>query len=476
MTFRWFAMALAIGLASCSLMQLDDLEIDSCERDIDCSVLSHEAGAAACYRCELGRCERHGSIVAKVVASTPAPEWSSALELRETGTLLALGTGDDTPARGFEIDDGSATDRGFVSYSDGTPMAKLRALSLDGFASRYVVGLSVDGLSCEDGRIRIGVASVDEPFMLRPNGARTVFSNGVDVDPMTQCTGTNRPAGARAPALATISNGSGHFEALALWLASSQRGLSAGARRCEHPEDTVTSIEALRLTLRDAGDTPEYEAADRPAPFVAAEQVLVVSAPRAVASTSTTVLGYLMGFIDPEGIVLRVLPAFGAADSDAQERISDAAADQLAIVRGSSSRDAQTVLVVWTSGCTENTRVLAAVYRWSADGLERIDRMTISESGPVLEGPVVAYSASGFSRTAPRGGWAVAWIEERGSSNVLRVSRIREVDRAVETTVTLNGANARLPFVDTPKSAPFAYGFVSPVEPERNELTVLRCE
>jgi hypothetical protein len=480
-----FAVAVAVGATlagqGCSLLQLDDFALQPCKEDRDCFELTHAAdgGLAACYRCTAGVCEPHGSLVAQRIDSVGSVKWLSAMNGAAHSTLLALGSGDPTQgASGIAIVDGTQTAKAPIDYREGPSATQLQALSLDWFAETHLIGVSLDSSSCRDGLIRVGVASPSTPFALEANGVDTVFTTGVDLDPTSGCTGSNKP-GARAPALAAVTAPGGRSEALAIWLATTVVGYSALSNRCASAEERFVPVRGQALTLHGSEPDAMFEPADGTRTQQLSAQALDASAPRLLASPT---LGYLLAYVDPEGVRLDLFPAFDAAQlrrgPRSRQLLDDPAADQIAVSLGAADGDVRSVLVVWSSGCDVASQLRAAVFRWSATGLEpSVSPFSLGEGAAIVGAPVVASAAGGFTRIEPRGGWAVMWSEQHGASADLRASRIGERAPAAEASEIIFSGRARFPFLHVPKSAPFAFGFAAgSSSPSADDLELMGCE
>jgi hypothetical protein len=470
----------AVAGQGCSLLQLDDFALQPCREDRDCFELTHAAdgGVAECYRCRAGVCEPHGSLVAQRIDSVGSVTWLNATNDAAHSTLLALGSANAEGASGIAIVDGTRTARMPIDYREGPSVTQLRALSLDWFAETHLVGVSLDSSTCRDGLIRVGVASPSTPFALEANGVDTVFTTGVDLDSTTGCTGNGRP-GARAPVLAAATAPDGRSEALAVWLATTVSGFSALSDRCGIAEERFVPIRGQALTLHGSEPDAMFEPAAGTRTQQLSAMALDASAPRLLASAT---LGYLLAYVDPEGVRLDVFPAFDAAQlrggPGARQLLDDPAADQIALSLGAADGDVRTVLVVWSSGCNAASQLRAAVFRWSTTGLEpSVAAFSLSEGAAIVGAPVAAFASDGFTRIEPRGGWAVMWSERHGTAVDLRASRIGERAPTPEPPAVLYSGRARFPFLHTPRSAPFAFGFAAGSSSQgADDLELMACE
>jgi hypothetical protein len=468
---------------ACNLLQLDDFALQPCHEDIDCYALSHArpGSLTQCYRCNAGRCEPQGDLTAKTINTVNPLAWLSTASGPEQTTLLAVGPlSDSEPARGFAIADAAVVEKGSVKYTGTPQLTNLRALALGWSDSTHLIGMSVDTSTCSDGLVRIGLSTSADPFTLDPSGEGSVFTTGVDTDPTTGCT-KNEVLGAREPAIAATAGHAGEAEALAVWLATNQVGFSSGGR-CAGSDDSFATLRGLRLALHETTDGATFEPIGYAKSAQVADHVLASTAPQLVAAQSGSAPSYLLGYVDADGVQLRVIPAFtGAssldADASATLTLADGAADQLALAVGAATAIEQTALIVWSSGCGQTTELRAAVLHLAGRELElSAGPFGLRTGGPILSAPRVAYATRGFTQREPHGGWAVVWSEGTAHATRLQVSRIGESAPLLETPETLFAGDATWPFMHAPHAAPFAYGFAVPSADGRADMTLMSCE
>jgi hypothetical protein len=461
---------------------------------MDCYVLSLSAHAIdACYRCNDGRCEPHGSLVTKRLDSLAnKADHLNAVAGPNHTTLLAAAS--DESVQGWRLTgDAEITGLGAVSYSmtgeqagpdsacpvyQNGRLADASCLLRDhvtAWASpKLMLGVSINVQGCDAGQVRMGLADVATPLQLDSNSAHGTLAGGVAVTDQ-RCTG---PSGARSPAVAALTHDADR-EAYAVWLAAAAYGHDVPRPdRCAAVGFGSVAIEGMRLTIHDDADQAAWIAADdadgNPSEL---GRGLGSDVPQLISTNTAAFAGYLLAFVDDGGVRLMPLRAFGAANAAPVLVEPDPAANQIALSLGSATASSQDFLLAWTSGCGPAQQLRVAVYRWSASQLVRItSSLTLVADIDVTGAPVAAYSPTGFGLRPPTGGWSVVW-QEQGSNEALHASRIAEADHVPEPPQTLVVGSIGLPFVHAAKSAPFSYGFASgDVDTHTDDLMLLTCE
>ena len=455
-------LAFVCAATSCSLMGLDDLDLQDCDQDLDCYALAPMSshGLRTCYRCEAGRCEERGVSRARSVDALARLSWVSTSSVPQQRTLLALGPDDPVlPTRGLVLGASASGELSSIAYLDGES-PQLRALALGAFDATHLIGLTLDTETCANGRIRLGTAEAAAPFALRPGGARTLFTTGVDLEPGTQCT----RGGARSPALAILAPA----EALAIWTAANQTDEPAVAAECTAARSAT--IHALRLGLHADADGASFAPLESPRPSVLAEGARAEVAPQLAALGD----GYVFAYADGSGIQLRAIAAFGGTPSPAAAfALDDTDVTRIALSPGGSDGGAQRLLVVWTTGCGAHVALRGAVVAVGTASLAlAAGPFAIAHNESIVSGPAVSFAPGGFDARRGSGGWTIVWSD---GSRVF-ASRVSQRAAQLGPPDLLHSGDARLVFMSSPRSGPFAFGFVQESNAHSDEVVLMGCE
>lgn len=467
-------------LCGCNLLALDDLNVDACEVPADCFVLAQAAfggDVRDCFTCEGGACVPSDRRAEQRVAAQPPgpfpraldPDDPDGLEIAFSGTTDKLivvadrARDRDVEAWTFRSDDPQGlVDRGSVVYV-GAAEAHIREHATVWLSPRALIGVSVDRLGCAKGRLRVGMADADEPFVLTDLiGTSAAFAD-------QRVPGCPEAQGVRSPLVAVLRDEAGRVDALSAYLATSNE---RPRPRAEEPDR-----EAPLLGLRWRGEGAVGQLALTQvgeAPVELARAVRAV-APVALALADPTP-AFVIALATGDGLSLRVLPGFDDGLSvEAAETLPDPGVQAIALAEGPSLDGQQQFLVAWTSSDADVHRLRVAGYAWEPTRVRRLWGPLVAHMAETpISPPRVAYAPVGFATEPPRGGWSLAWAQAEGADRVVKALRLAVADHQPEAAITL--AEASLPIAEADERSQFSYAYVSARGRETSSLARYVCE
>ena len=482
-----------LACSACSLQGLDELALVACQRDADCAVLDvdSESSWATCQRCNQGRCEAPSSLRLREAGSFEPPSY---LRYEATGgsagyMIAGYHAQDRREAEGWVVTDDSVSTGAALRYatwgiasatasansgrprncpgvSTGIGTCDVSDVAVAQLPPDLVVSVAINRLGCDDGQVRVGLSSPDEPFEMRIGSPelKGTLDHGVAVDPDERaCTrdADGLVRGARSPAIAGL--GGDPPEALAVWLAA--KASLPATDGCTRDAREV-GVQALRIRV-DGSDAGHWLEASSTLPLALGTALGHVT-PSVIAADG---VGYLVGYAERAAVRIVFVPSLRMQPAQIDQplmaaSVRDENPHHVVLSAGEDPAGERLVLASWRSGCADDgeARLRLVVFRFRNSVLEQIgEPQGVGSGSVVLDGPALHYRATGHRLQASeqgRGGWSIGWIGQADDDAAeLLATRLSAADLALEPTRALQHGELGMPFIRGDAGAP-VYGFV----------------